>query len=53
MFPHAVKHACELSCSRELLRLYRHFGDATNSDVMVAFSGTSVTVLKTLAHEGQ
>jgi hypothetical protein len=30
----------------------RHFGDATNSDVTVAFGGTSVTVLQTLAHEG-
>ena len=31
----------------------RRFGDATNRDVTVAFSGTSVTVLKTLAQEGQ
>jgi len=30
----------------------RHFGDTTNSDVAVGFSGTAVTVLKALAPGG-
>jgi hypothetical protein len=30
--PYAAKRACELSCSRELLRLNWHFGDGAAVD---------------------
>lgn len=43
-----ARHSCPLPGAYD-----RHFGDATNRAVTVAFSGTSVTVLKALGHEGQ
>jgi hypothetical protein len=43
----------ERDSDRRYGRPERQFGDATNSDMTVALSGTSATVLKTLAHEGQ